>query len=193
MIESDAWRTASIHVRRVVDRVMLEHMAHAGTENGNLAVTWSDFEKAGVRYKTIKLAIEDACQRGLITLTVKGRASVGQDRWPARYALGWLPLSNGSAAPNRWKAWHAAPSKRHITQHLRSRGQNAPGENGGKPWSPGAKTPLANDANPSKPRGQNAPREKEFRLATAQRTRWANLRAGRPTLISQVTCGLKLG
>jgi hypothetical protein len=116
MIESDAWRTASIQVRQVVDRVMLEHMAHAGTENGNLAVTWSDFEKAGVRYKTIKLAIEDACARGLITLTVKGRASVGQDRWPARYALGWLPLCNGSAAPNRWKSWRCpAAAKPNIT------------------------------------------------------------------------------
>jgi hypothetical protein len=138
LLESDAWRTALLHVRRVVDRVCIEHMAHAGTENGNLAVTWSDFEKAGVRHKSLKLAIAEACQRGLIIVTVKGRASVGQDRWPARYALTWLPLKDGTPPSNRWKNYRSLPG------NIESRGQTAPRENGG---------------NPSSPRGQNAPRE----------------------------------
>ena len=37
--------------RLVVDRVMIEHMAHAGTENGNLVVTYADFVKFGAHIK----------------------------------------------------------------------------------------------------------------------------------------------
>jgi hypothetical protein len=61
MMESPAWRALGtcegVNERRVVERLMLEHMAHAGTENGNLVVTYRDFEAYGVRYKSIKTAI----------------------------------------------------------------------------------------------------------------------------------------
>ena len=104
-LESDAWRTAPINTRRVVERIMLEHMAHAGTMNGRLIVTYNDFEKFGIRRHALANAIADAKARGLIIVTQPGRRSAGTGRWPARYALGWLPGHDGSAAPNRWKAW----------------------------------------------------------------------------------------
>ena len=78
--------------RRAVDRIMIEHMAHAGTENGNLVVTYADFVKFGVRRESLPAAIADAADRGLIIITEKGRASTGPDRWPSKYAVGWLPL-----------------------------------------------------------------------------------------------------
>jgi hypothetical protein len=104
LIESDAWRTALINTRKVVDRLMLEHMAHGGTENGNLVVTYDDFMQSGfTRRATISAAIKDAHRRGLIDITRHGKASAGLDRWPSRYALGWLPHSDGGAARNRWR------------------------------------------------------------------------------------------
>ncbi len=105
LVESEAWRAAPINTRRVVDRIALEHMAHAGTMNGNLVVTFNDFEKWGVWRQKISEAIKDAAARGLIVVTQKGKASAGTNRWPSRYALGWLPMHDGAAATNRWKSW----------------------------------------------------------------------------------------
>jgi hypothetical protein len=112
LIESEAWRSLSRAARLVIDRVILEHMAHAGTENGNLIVTYDDFEKFGIRRGTLKDAISQAAERGLIVVTEKGRASSGPHRWPSKYALGWLPMKDGSAACNRWTHW-SCPSKPH--------------------------------------------------------------------------------
>jgi hypothetical protein len=45
LLESAAMRSLSVNGRRVLDRIRLEHMAHAGLENGRLKVTWDDFVK----------------------------------------------------------------------------------------------------------------------------------------------------
>jgi hypothetical protein len=84
---------------------MLEHMAHAGTMNGKLVCTYADFEKWGVWRRRLRLAIRDSVDRGLVVVTQKGRASAGEDRWPNKYALGWLPLHDGASPQNRWKTW----------------------------------------------------------------------------------------
>jgi hypothetical protein len=80
-------------------------MAHAGTQNGRLIVTYNDFVRYGIRREALPTAIANVAARGLIVVTEKGRRSVGPDRWPTRYALGWLPMSDGAATPNRWKTW----------------------------------------------------------------------------------------
>lgn len=142
LIEFDAWRSMSRAARLVVDRIMLEHMAHAGTENGNLVVTYADFVKFGVRRESLPVAIADAAARGLITVTERGRASTGPDRWPSRYALGWLPLFDGAPALNRWKAW--SPHRSLPTGgNIESSTGTGTREKGGKPWALVPKTPLA--------------------------------------------------
>ena len=132
MIESDAWRSLSIHARRVIDRVILEHMAHAGTENGNLAVTHADFTKFGVRKASTKIGIDQAIERGFIAITAKGRKSSGVDRWPTRYALSWLPLKDGTPPSNRWKKW-ATPQGGPLSQDIESTPQTGGRDNGRNP------------------------------------------------------------
>jgi hypothetical protein len=105
MLESEAWRTAPINTRRVVERLMLEHMAHAGTMNGKLVCTYDDFDKWGVWRRRLRASIRDASDRGLIAVTEKGKASAGDNRWPNKYALGWLPMHDGAPALNKWKSW----------------------------------------------------------------------------------------
>ena len=105
ILESEAWRSAPINTRRLVERLMLEHMAHAGTMNGKLVCTYADFEKWGVWRRRLRLTIRDAVDRGLVVVTQKGRASAGENRWPNKYALGWLPLHDGASPLNRWKTW----------------------------------------------------------------------------------------
>jgi hypothetical protein len=114
MIESEAWRSLSRAARLVVDRLMIEHMLHAGTENGSLVVTYVDFVKFGIRRESLPAAIAEAVAKGWIIITEKGRPSVGPDRWPTHYALGWLPLHDGAAALNKWKAWTTSRAVRPI-------------------------------------------------------------------------------
>jgi hypothetical protein len=136
LLESDAWRTAPINTRRVVDRLMLEHMAHAGTMNGKLVCTYDDFEKWGVGQQgRVAQAIRDAVERGLVVVTEKGKASSGERRWPNKYALGWFPTHDGAAALNRWKDWKP-----------------------GNAFSLRDKAPAANGANRTFPAGQSARR-----------------------------------
>ena len=103
MLESEAWRTAPLHTRRLVDRLIIEHMNHGGHENGNLICTYDDFVNSGVRRNTIKQAQDDAARRGLIYLVARGKPSSGPGRRPSIFGLGWLPGKAGDAAPNRWK------------------------------------------------------------------------------------------
>jgi hypothetical protein len=85
-------------------------MDHAGNENGNLICTCKQLEGFGIGPRFVHLAVADAIKRGLIDRTVEGKASSGADRFPARYALGWLPRHDGASASNRWKAWSTPPA-----------------------------------------------------------------------------------
>jgi hypothetical protein len=119
MLESEAWRTAPINTLRVVFRLILEHMAHAGCENGNLICTYLDFEKWGISSRLVSRAIADAMNRGLIVITQKGKASSGQNRKPSLYALGWLATRDGASPLNRWKGWKK-PARPSIPQTIES-------------------------------------------------------------------------
>src|SRR4029079_6150686 len=77
MLESEAWSTAPINTRRLVERIILEHMAHAGTENGRLICTYRDFERHGIGKRHIAGAVEDAASRGLIVVTERARHPPG--------------------------------------------------------------------------------------------------------------------
>lgn len=143
MLESEAWRSLSRASRLVIDRVILEHMAHAGTMNGSLAVTYSDFTKFGIRRQSLKGAITDAVTKGLLIITVKGRPSTGDDRWPTRYALGWLPMYDGTAPSNRWKQWTKdRPNHPRPTRDIESSTGTGTRENGRNTGSLGAKMSL---------------------------------------------------
>ena len=103
LLESDAWRTAPINTRRFVERLILEHMAHAGSENGNLVCTFDDCVAWGILRKYVREAQADAIRRGLVYQSVQGKASPGAGRRPSVFGIGWLPRHDGGAAPNRWK------------------------------------------------------------------------------------------
>jgi hypothetical protein len=121
LLESDAWRTAPINTRRFVERLMLEHMNHGGTENGNLIATFEDCAKWGIRRESIPLAQDDAVKRGLVYLTERGISAPGAGRKPSRFGLGWLPGRDGTPAPNRWKRYLTSPVPQTVApQDLKS-------------------------------------------------------------------------
>jgi hypothetical protein len=150
LLESDAWRTAPPTTRRFVEFLMVEHSNHGGCENGKLIATFEQLEKWGIRRKSIPKAQRDAIRRGLVYRTEKGCRSAGRGRRPHRFGLSWYAGYDGSAPPNRWKAYRASPPLPRgrpfprkaqpptTTQDIYSSSKTAPGANGANPW------PLAN-------------------------------------------------
>jgi hypothetical protein len=165
MLESPAWRATPLYARQVVDRIVIEHLKHCGYDNGRLPVTYEDFEKYGIRRKSIKDGITIAQALGWIDITVRGRPSFESYRYCSRYALTWLPQpKNSIVTTNRWKRIQTdeqaeAAIRRAMTGREQERDQRAAKGLRGqtrKPKivvenkKPGAKTPL-------QVRGENAP------------------------------------
>jgi hypothetical protein len=148
MMESPAWRALTGPALRVVLRIMLEHMHHGGTENGNLAVTYDDFEKANIDRHTIRTAIAVAEVLGFIDVVELGMKGHGVARRPSRYALTWLPRNDDMAATNRWKAIEtAADAKKAVARAFE--GKKSSKAALARQISPEARTSLASSPIPS--------------------------------------------
>jgi hypothetical protein len=90
LLASHAWRGRSIHLVRVLDRLELEHLAHAGKENGFLTVTYDDFTRYGVSRRFILPALAEGVARGLILITHQGGYAGAGRQDPSRYQLTYL-------------------------------------------------------------------------------------------------------
>ena len=66
LLNSDAWRSQSIHCLRLINFLMIENMAHKGLENGNLIATYDQLVTFGIGRGYISLAISEASYIGLI-------------------------------------------------------------------------------------------------------------------------------
>lgn len=104
MLESASWAALPRAARRVVERVILEHMAHAGTQNGELTVTYEDFAAYGLASRrATAVAIRVAVTLGFLDVTFRGQRCYGRARRPSRYGLTWLPRADRTPASNRWR------------------------------------------------------------------------------------------
>lgn len=94
----------TLGARRVVERIELEHMAHAGTMNGELKVTYDDFSRFGLSSRRMTSeSIRIAEKLGFIDVVARGVRAFGDARRPSRYALTWLPRCDRTSATNRWQ------------------------------------------------------------------------------------------
>lgn len=103
MLESPAWRAMPSSARTILDRIILEHMHHAGRLNGSLPVTRQQFVEYGARRNSVGPAIELLIRLGWIVRTSKGHRSAGSDRAPSTYAVTWLPFADEAVPLNTWK------------------------------------------------------------------------------------------
>jgi hypothetical protein len=138
LLESDAWRTRSIHLMRVLDRLELEHVVHAGKQNGFLTVTHRQFVQWGLSNNYIKPAIAEGVDRGLIRVTHQGSHRGGARDNPSKYQLTYLQWKFIPAIGppqymhprNEWKNFQSKPTKskrekrpsQEITARLRRTG-----------------------------------------------------------------------
>ena len=101
LLSSPAWRARSINAVRLIEFLQIEHMNHAGTENGNLKATYDQLVAFKLTRSQIRKAIEEAEFLGLIRFQRGGRwAGTNQ---PSTYRLTFLPDRESNLPTNEWK------------------------------------------------------------------------------------------
>ena len=109
LLESPSWRTLSVNSRKVIDRLLIEHIGHGRRRNGELIVTHEQFIAYGVTCDLIADALEEAEYKGLIKMK-KGRAGNGTAH-PTIYAITFDGTCDGLAATNDWKKFTMPEAK----------------------------------------------------------------------------------
>jgi hypothetical protein len=102
MLESMAYRSLSLSARRVMERIELEHLKHAGKHNGTLPVTQRDFVEYGVTSRCVLPAKNDLIRKGFVRITKKGRS--GKRGTATEYRLTYLHAFNRPPT-NEWKRY----------------------------------------------------------------------------------------
>ena len=101
LIDSASWRARSINTVRLLDFLLIEHMNHAGTENGHLCATHEQLRDYGLSANSIREAIEEAEYLGLLRFTRGGRW--GGTNQPSQYRLTFHADRNNNPPTNEWK------------------------------------------------------------------------------------------
>jgi hypothetical protein len=103
MLESPAWRVASLLCRRVIERIEIELANHAGKENGDLAVTKKNFINYGICDRLVAPAIREAEALGFIRVK-RGRGGNADERQPNRFGLTFVQgRSDNAPATHDWR------------------------------------------------------------------------------------------
>ena len=102
LIMSPAWVQRPIPVARILDRLEIEHMQHAGKENGELCVSFDQFVAAGVSRKIVRAAEEAAEALGLLVV-VRSEEITRNIRQPNKYRLTYVPEKNRRAPTDEWQ------------------------------------------------------------------------------------------
>jgi hypothetical protein len=114
-MRSDAFRTLSIHPRRLLDALLEEHTAHSGLENGRLIATYDELDQEyRIPRRKIRGAIAELEKRGLVRRTAVGSGNRRTgDREPSRYRLTFLAsLPDRMGPTNEWRSYVAPKPSR---------------------------------------------------------------------------------
>ena len=119
---SFAWRALSNAAVQVFFRLHIEHMNHARTANGKLPCTYTDFEKYGVRRKSISKALDELEALGFIEIIRKGHIRPeGDSGSPSLYRITCLPVhtADGVEPPtNEWRRFdNLASATKAVNDH----------------------------------------------------------------------------
>lgn len=107
IVESHSFRSLSRAAMLCFFRLMIEHRNHAGIQNGRLPCTYLDFEKYGVRRRSIAPALDELEAVGMIERTRIGRLLPdGASGAPSLYRITMIPSVTDTGlvdATNDWK------------------------------------------------------------------------------------------
>ena len=110
MLELPAYRVLSLAAHRMLDRLDVELGHHGGTENGNLIVTYRQFEAYGIHKDSVGPAQRELEALGFIEITERGCAGNAGFGKPNEFRLTFHPAegapstaltSGGASRPSR--------------------------------------------------------------------------------------------
>lgn len=101
LVTSAAWRERPKPLANILDRLEIEHMRHAGKENGHLFVSYEQFVAAGVSRKVIRAAEEAGVALGLLRVELS-ETILGNIRGATRYGLTYVPEKGKRAPTDEW-------------------------------------------------------------------------------------------
>jgi hypothetical protein len=179
MLESAAWAALSLADRRVLGRLCIEHAHHGGTENGRLICTY-DFERFGVRRKSIAGSVRRLGQLGFLEITELGRGGNAEWRRPTRYRLTFVHTAAANPT-DEWKLRAPPPADAPATSSAPSRDIDSRGGDATEACrGAGAAEEFAfSGAEPPPVSGAETPPGSQIREGTA--VKFAVLRDGVPT------------
>lgn len=126
MLSGAAFGALSLAARRCLDRMEVEHLEHAGRENGELIVTYADFESFGIRRSSVAAALRELENAGFIETTLKGRGGNADFRKASKYRLTFVTAKGQTAPTDEWRNAPTPP------QDIDSRPENGSGAVGPK-------------------------------------------------------------
>jgi hypothetical protein len=112
MLESPAFRVLSQSGHRVLARIEIELAHHGGNDNGQLPVTFQNFEEYGIDRHSIAPAIRECEALGFIRIPVRGRAGNGEFRTPHKFRLTYLH----ALGENPTHEWARIEAIQHATE-----------------------------------------------------------------------------
>lgn len=102
LLVSPAWRHRPIPLAKILERIEIEHMRHAGKENGHLIVSYDQFVEHGISRRTIRGSIDLGVVLGLLEVRQSGEWA-GDVRMPNMYRLTYLPEKDRKAPTDEWE------------------------------------------------------------------------------------------
>ena len=102
LIGSPAYQRLNTPARKIFDFLVLEHLAHGGAENGNLAAPYRQLQIFGISSRDIPKAFLMLDTYGLVKRTNGAFVSLGRQNM-ARYRLTMVPDKFGNLPTDDWK------------------------------------------------------------------------------------------
>ena len=118
MLESPAWRVMSLSAHRVVDRIDIELRHHGGKENGDLIVTFDQFQQYGIHRHSIAPALREVEALGLVEVTQRGRGGNADFRMPNRFRLTFQPTDHAEPT-HEWRRLSTMAEAEAVAQMAR--------------------------------------------------------------------------
>jgi len=144
-----AWRALSLNGRKLIDRVLIEHMAHAGTENGNLAVTYQDLVEWGIRRNSIAATIAEAVCLRLLEIQPSRASHIAGKGHPNRFRIAWLPTRDGDAALTGWRGFNTLAQAKRVAVEARKHGVDGRSNASRAPLAQTIEGSLVRDTDPT--------------------------------------------
>ena len=101
LLMSPAWQHRPRPLCSILERIEIEHMRHAGKENGHLVVTYDQFVAYGVSRRVVVHAIACGVRLGLLEVR-QTHEMVRNIKAPNEYRLTYVPEKDRKAPTDEW-------------------------------------------------------------------------------------------